>query len=240
MASLALYWIPGSCARVPFVALEEAGAEFELRPINRYRGEHETAAYRAINPKGKVPALVVDETVVTEVPVVVQKLARLFPEAGLLPRGEEDEIEALSLMAWFASSLHPSAGMQRFPNLYSDDATSLEGIRSKARADLRKGFTILESRFADGREWLFGRWSIVDVYAFYIWFRVVGSGFEAGDFPLYAAHARRCEQRPSVARVLDREEAVFAGYEAEGLLPENLPAHQAGRLPAWLMGLPDA
>lgn len=235
MTSLALYWIPGSCARVPFVALEEIGAPFELRPINRYRGEHETDAYRAVNPKQKVPALVIDDFVVTEVPVVVGVLSRKFPDASLLPRVEKDEIEALSLMAWFASALHPSAGMQRFPNLFSNDASSLDGIRSKAREDLRRGFSILEGRL-DGREWLFDEWSIVDVYAFYIWFRVVGSGLDGSEFPLYAAHARRCESRPSVSRVLDREEVEFARYEAEGVLPADLPPHQAGRL-AWSGGV---
>jgi glutathione S-transferase len=234
--SIALYWIPGSCARVPFVTLEEAGATFDLRPINRYRGEHETDAYKAVNPKQKVPALVLDDLVVTENPAIAQVLARRFPDANLLPRAEAEEIEALSLMAWFASSLHPSAGMQRFPRMYSNADQGLVGIQEKAREDLRKGFAILERRL-EGREWLFDEWSIVDAYAFYIWFRVVGSGLDGAEFPLFAAHARRCEARPSVARVLDREEAEFAGYEAEGVLPADLPPHQAGRLPARMMGL---
>jgi glutathione S-transferase len=235
--SIALYWIPGSCARVPFVALEEAGVPFDLRPINRYRGEHETDAYRAINPKGKVPALVLDDFVVTEVPVVAQTLARKFPAASLLPTGSENHgIEALSLMAWFASGLHPTAGRFRFPNLGSAETSAFEGIREKAREDLREGFAILERRLED-REWLFDDWSIVDAYAFYIWFRVVGSGLDGSEFPLYAAHARRCEARPSVSRVLDREEVEFGRYETEGLLPADLPPHQAGRLPAEMMGL---
>lgn len=237
--SIALYWIPGSCARVPFVALEEAGAPFDLRPINRYRGEHETEAYRAVNPKGKVPALVLDDLVVTEVPVTVQALARRLPAANLLPTAEKDGIEALSLMAWFASGLHPTAGRFRFPNLASDDPSAFAGIREKARQDLREGFAILERRL-EGRGWLFDEWSAVDAYAFYIWFRVVGSGLDGSEFPAYAAHARRCQARPSVARVLDREEVEFGRYEAEGILPADLPAHQAGRLPDSMMGDGDA
>jgi glutathione S-transferase len=237
VASIALYWIPGSCARVPFVALEEIGVAFDLRPINRYRGEHETAEYLAINPKGKVPALVIDDLIVTENPVVNQTLARRFPEANLLPRREADEIEALSLMAWFASGLHPTAGLHRFPNLGSSDPAAFEAVRMKAREELRKGFAILEARLGD-REWLFDEWSIVDAYAFYIYFRVVGSGLDSSEFPRYAAHASRSELRPSIARVLDREEAEFSVYEADGILPEDLPPHQAGRLPAAMMGSP--
>lgn len=235
MTSIALYWIPGSCARVPFVALEEIGAPFDLRPINRYRGEHETAEYRAVNPKGKVPALEIDGLIVTENPVVNLTLARRFPEAGLLPHGEADEVEALSLMAWFASGLHPTAGQHRFPNLATSDPAAYEGVRMKAREELRKGFAILEARLGD-REWLFDEWSIVDAYAFYIYFRVVGSGLDSTEFPRYADHAARSERRPSIGCVLDREEVEFATYEADGILPADLPPHQAGRLPAAMMG----
>jgi glutathione S-transferase len=91
-----------------------------------------------------------------------------------------------------------------------------------------------------GREWLFDLWSAVDAYTFYIYFRVVGSGLDSSEFPAYAAHARRCAARPSVSRVLDREEVEFARYEAEGILPADLPPHQAGRLPDSMMGGFDA
>jgi glutathione S-transferase len=229
-----LYWLAGSCARVPYVALEEIGAPFELHVLNRFRGETETEAYRAVNPKLKVPVLVLEDWVITENPVIQSVLASRFPEAGLLPTGEERvEVEARSTMAWFASGLHPAVGRQRFPRNGSAEEAAWEGIRAKARADLAKGFAILEQRL-EGREWLYGEWSILDAYMHWLWFRAVGSGMEASPFPRCADHGRRCEARPSVARVLDREEAEMARYEEEGVVPPELPPYQVGRLPAKL------
>lgn len=236
MAALELYWVAGTCARVPFIALEESGAPFELRVLNRYRGESQSAAFAAVNPKMKVPVLVIDGRVVTENPVILTVLARRFPAAKLLPSGDEAvETEAQSMMAWFASGVHPHAGRQRFPQSGSADETAWEGIRLNARQNLVKAFAILESRLAD-RDWLFDSWSIVDAYMYWLWFRAVGSGMDAEAFPRCADHARRIEQRPSVAAVLDREEAEFGRYEAEGIVPDSVPPFQVGRLPAELKG----
>lgn len=231
MPTIDLYWSPGSCARVPFIALEEAGADFHLHVLNRYLGEHQTPAYRALNPKEKVPTVVIDGWAVTENPVIQQVLARRFPEAHLLPDGDERVVvEARSLMAWFASGVQPAAGRQRFPGLFSDDPGTHDGIRTSARRELEKAFTILEARLED-RDWLFGDWTIVDAYMLWLWFRAVGSGMDPTPFPRCAEHARRTEARPSVARVLDREEEEFARFGAQGTVPPHIPPHQVGRTP---------
>jgi glutathione S-transferase len=231
MPSIHLYWSPGSCARVPFVALEEIGEPYELHVLNRYIGEHQTAEYSALNPKQKVPTVVIDDWVLTENPVIQQVLARRFPAAGLLPMGDErTHTDALTLMAWFASGLQPAVARQRFPRMFSDDEASLERIRAIARNELEKGFEILERRLED-REWLLEQWSIVDVYMLWLWFRAVGSGMHPAPFPRCADHALRTEQRPSVARVLDREEIEFARFAERGTVPPTIPPHQVGRTP---------
>jgi glutathione S-transferase len=234
MPSIELYWAPGSCARVPFVALEEAGADFTLHVLNRYVGEVDGPRYRAVNPKAKVPAIVVDgDWVVTENPVIQTVLARLFPAARLLPTGDERLVtDALSTMAWFASGLHPAVARQRLPGLFTEgDADSLERIRLAARRELEKAFAALEERLGD-RQWLLGDWSIVDVYMLWLWFRAVGSGMDPAPFPRCADHGRRTEARPSVARVLDREEAEWDRFQTEGTVPGSVPPHQVGRTPA--------
>src|SRR5579863_9712700 len=106
MPTIDLYWAPGSCARVPFIALEHAGVPFELHVLNRYAGDFQTSEFRAVNPKGKVPVLVLDGEVITENPVIQIVLARTFPEARLLPTGDERIVtQAMSTMAWFASDI---------------------------------------------------------------------------------------------------------------------------------------
>lgn len=231
MPTIDLYWSPGSCARVPFVALEEAGADFNLHVLNRYVGDHQTPEYRALNPKEKVPTVVIDGWVVTENPVIQMVLARHFPEARLLPDGDERTVvEAQSLMAWFASGIQPAVARQRFPGVFSDDAAGHDAIRTSARRELEKAFAILERRLED-RECLFGDWTIVDAYMLWLWFRAVGSGMDPAPFPRCADHARRTESRPSVARVLDREETEFAHFDDQGTVPPQIPPHQVGRTP---------
>jgi glutathione S-transferase len=233
MPAIELYWAPGSCARIPFVALEETGVAFELHVLNRYTGEVQSPEYQALNPKQKVPTIVVDGNwVITENPVIQTVLARLFPEARLLPTGDERVVvEASSMMAWFASGLHPAVARQRLPGVFSDgDAESLERIRVAARHELEKGFAILEERLAD-RDWLFGEWTIIDAYMLWLWFRAVGSGMDPAPFPRCADHGRRTEARPSVARVLDREEAEWQRFQREGTVPDSVAPHQVGRTP---------
>ena len=65
-----LYYSNGSCSLSTHIALEEAGAKFEAQRLNLREGEQKRPEYLAINPKAKVPALVVDGGVITEVPAV--------------------------------------------------------------------------------------------------------------------------------------------------------------------------
>jgi glutathione S-transferase len=232
MPDYRLYWCPGTCARVPFVALEEIGEPFEVSVINRY-GKPDSR-YLALNPKGKVPALTVGDRTITENPAILTYLARQHPEAGLLPAGNDVDLEAMEMMSWFAAGVHRFITPHRFPQVFCDQPEAYESIRLIARGQLESAFTILDARLAD-REWLFGDWSIVDVYMLWLWFRATGSGMDGTAFPRCAEHTLRCEARPSVAKVLDREERVYLDLHEEGLIPEAIVdfRFQAGRSPAY-------
>jgi glutathione S-transferase len=226
---LVVHWSPGSCARVTLVALEEAGAAYEHRVLPRGDAAAMAAYADTVNPKGKVPALVADGRVLTETPAIQTYLHRAFPAAGLLP---EDELEALMLMCWFASGIHPPITRSRFPMFTSDLPESFDAIRRIACDDLRRSFALLEERLADGRTWLFGTWTILDAYLLWLWFRAVGSGLTGAEFPLVDALARRCQERPSVTRILDREADTFAALQRAGHAIPGAPPLQAGWLPA--------
>lgn len=229
MTNYELYWYPGTCARVPFVALEEIGEPFDVRVVDLVA---ERDNYRAVNSKGRVPALVSDAGTVTENPVVLSFLARRHPEAGLLPVGDAlVEREVLETMAWFASSFHPKITRLRFPMFSCNEPNAYQSIKDIAGSQLEEGFELVEERL-EGRQWMFDEWSIVDVYLLWLWFRSTGSGMDGSRFPRCAEHARRCEARPTVAKVLDREEAEFARLQGEGKIPDYYPAFQVGRAPA--------
>ena len=220
-----IYWYPGTCARVPLVALEEIGAPFE--PVLEDRLA-ERPEYLLINPKGSVPTLMIGDEALTENLAIQTYLARRHPEARLLPLGDPDtEARVLEMQSWFASSLHPLVRQLRFPRWYSDDPAAHESLRAKAVPQLERGFTTLQGRLAD-REWLFGDWSLVDVHLLWLWFRATGSGMDGSHFPRLGDHAARCEARPSVARVLEREETGLAALREARKVPEWVLPFQAG------------
>ena len=143
--SLILYYAPMTCALVPYVTLTEAGAEFDVRNVNTRAGGTRTPDFLAVNPKHKVPVLLIDGEPLTENVAIQLWIARRFPKAGLLPAGD-DEIRAISLMAWFASTVHPHLTPNARPENYCDLPGSEESVK---RVGNRQLFADLE--IADGR-----------------------------------------------------------------------------------------
>ena len=225
-----LVWFPGTCSRVTLVALEEIGEPFTTRlsPLAREADPE----FLSINPKGKVPVLTIDGMALTETPAIMTHLARLYPAAELLPTGDPlIAIDALATMSWIAGGIHPSITRLRYPLRFCDVPGSAGRTRALAAEALRGCFEVTEARLAD-REWLYEKWSVVDAYLLWAWFRAVGSGMDAGGLGRCADHATRCELRPSVASALDLEESTYAEMLAARALPFELPPYQVGRTPA--------
>src|SRR5918995_110301 len=113
---ITLYYAPNTCALAPYITLTEAGANFEVRPLNYRKRQNFSPDYLKINPKHKVPALVVDGKILTENVAIHQWVHRTFPNAKILPADPWDQLHAISLHAWCASGIHPiSAGSTTRP-----------------------------------------------------------------------------------------------------------------------------
>jgi glutathione S-transferase len=221
-----LYWYPGTCARVAYVALQEIGCTYEAVLVNRTGGA--LPWYAEINPKGKLPALQAGSRIITENPAIQTFLSRSHPESNLLPTEGELGIEALETISWFAAGIHRFITPLRFPRLFCEREDAWPSIRAVARSELEQAFGIMEERLA-GREWILGEWSLADVHLLWLWFRATGSGMDGSPFARCIAHAARCEARPSVAFVLDREEDEFARLRDAGLVAQDRPDFQVGR-----------
>src|SRR5262252_6839819 len=99
---LTLYYAPTACSLVPYVTLSEAGAPFEIRPLNFRKSQHMTPEYLRLNPKHTV--LVIDGTPLTENVAIQIWIARNFAAARLLPADPMQELQAISLLAPRAST----------------------------------------------------------------------------------------------------------------------------------------
>jgi glutathione S-transferase len=205
---LELHYAPRACSMVPLIGLLEAGADFDLHTMSLKRGQQKSDGYLAVNPKGKVPALVADGSVITENVAILVWLDRAFAGRRLLPQKPDDYIQALSLMAWCASGLHPPLTRTFRPERYCDLAGSADSVRALAMAEQRDNFTIVNRRLA-GRAWTFDDWSVVDAYFFWVWRRYTFLQGDVAPFPAYQAHAERMMTRPSVIRALEIESAAL-------------------------------
>jgi glutathione S-transferase len=189
---LTLYFSPGSSSMAPHIALHEADVAFESRSLSFHKKDHRNPEFLAINPEGKVPALLIDGRVLTEVAGILFYIAKRYPEAKLLPEGDiEAEAQIVSWMSFIASILHPARGRGL------DYAKTVYGV-----ADRRLG----------DDEWAVGRYSIADIHLFRLFWRLANSLKPSReDFPRLWAHHDRMMARPAVRKTIEVESAT--GYE---------------------------
>jgi glutathione S-transferase len=189
---LTLYLSPGSSSMAPHIALHEIGVDFESRWISFAKREQHAPEYLALNPEGKVPTLLINGRVLTEVAAILFYLAKRYPEAGLLPTADmEAQSQIISWMSFIASTIHPARriGVERWKEV----------------------FTIAERRLGQ-REWTVGSYSMADIHLFRLYWRFFNALHPAPEaFPGLSAHYNRMMARPAVQRVLEIESAV--GYQ---------------------------
>jgi hypothetical protein len=120
---LKLYYAPGTSSLAPHVLLEEAGAAYEAQPIQFLKFEQQSEAYLKINPRGKVPALQLEGAqVLTENGAILSYVAKKFPGAKLWPGDLMTEVQAISAMAWFSTTVHPASMHFVRPERFTVDA----------------------------------------------------------------------------------------------------------------------
>lgn len=208
---LTLCYAPGSCAIVPMISLNEAGAEYDLHKVNMAKGDHMKPDYLAINPKHKVPVLIIDGEPLTENVAIQFWLARNFPNAKILPSDAKQETKAISLLAWFASGLHVNIGPLLFPQRYCDLPGGDEALRRSFGKTLSENYSIANTMLA-GREFFFDHFTGVDAY-FYYCFRIAERlKLDPSQWPNAVAHREAVLKRPSVQKALAVEKELQEAF----------------------------
>jgi glutathione S-transferase len=151
--NLTFFHAPNSRSCATRILLEELGAPYDLHVLNLKKNEQRAPGYLAVNPMGKVPAIVHDDALVTEQPAIFIYLADLFPEAGLAPAlGDPLRGPYLRWLAFYGSSFEPAindVAMKREPAPpimcpYGDFDTMLATLTRQLRA----GPYLLGERFS--------------------------------------------------------------------------------------------
>ena len=137
---LTFYFAPGSSSMAVHIALHETGAPFEARPMSFATKDMQKPEFLAINPNGKVPTLLVDGRVLTEVAGCLFYLARTYPDANLLPVDDpEAEAQVVSWMSFIASAIHPArqAGIERAREVWQIADKRLGATSGRSAAAIR-------------------------------------------------------------------------------------------------------
>lgn len=205
--SLTLFYASGACSLAPHIALNEIGAAFDAARVNLAEGEQLKPEYLAVNPKGRVPTLVVDGVALTENPAILHYLAARFPEAGLAPLGDPFALaQVLSFNVFIASTVHVAFAHIFRPSRYGDGDAAALAMKAKAPESLAQAFALIEARLENG-PWAHGEsYSISDPYLYvmarWLW---RGKFVDLEALPRVRGHMDRMQARPAVATTLESE-----------------------------------
>ena len=208
---LQLCYAPQTCATVPFITLTEAGADFEVLNLNSRSGDLKKPEFLALNPKHKVPVLIIDGAALTENLAIQVWIARHFPAANLLPAGPMQDIKALSLMSFFGSGIHPHLTPNARPENYCDLPGSADNVKKVGNKLLFEDFAVVENLLA-GREWFFDQFTACDAYFFWCFRRGISFKLDLSQFKNCHAHLGRMQQRASVQKLAAHEKRVMEEF----------------------------
>jgi glutathione S-transferase len=205
---ISLYYYPGACSLAPLLVLGELGVPFEARLVDFSRDQQRSPEYLKLNPKGRVPVLVVGDFKLTENPAILQYLATVLGGGALWPDGQEDGARCQEVLAWIASTVHPIYSHVTRPERYVDGDKARSAVREKGIRSTLALWTEVD-RLLKSKCWAIGdRLTVADFYLLLVWTWARKCGF-AGDvavtLPALTAHARKLGQRPATLRAFARE-----------------------------------
>ena len=199
---LTLYYAPGACSMAAHIVLEESGERYQPQKVDLAGGEQRTEAYLKINPQGRVPVLQLDSgEPLAENTAILPYLGRRF---GLWPSDPTAEAKALSLIGFFAASVHPAHAHFGRPERYASDEFAFATIKQKGLETFHGYLKQIDGKLA-GREWLSDRYSVLDPYGFVFYTWGVRRELPVGELKSYKAFMDRMLQRPAVQRVVEDE-----------------------------------
>ena len=206
---LTLYYAPNTCALASHIALEEAGAAFEARRIDFASAEQTKPEYLAINPKGRVPALVAERGVLTETPAILAFIAQSYPEARLAPL--DDPFAFAELQAfnnYLCATVHVAHAHRMRGSRWADEPEAHEAMRKKIPRSVGACFDLIERELFRG-PWVMGEtYTIADPYLFTLAGWMEGDGIDPRAFPRVDNHRNQMGERAAVRRALaDESEA---------------------------------
>jgi len=198
---LTLYFTPGTISVAVAIAIEEAALPYQPVRVDFATAEQTKPEYLAINPKGRVPALrLEDDTILTETGALLDYVAAIAPKAGLVPTDPTAAAQMRSAMYYLASTMHVAHAHKMRGHRWSDDLAAHASMTAKVQSNMTDCAAHIEAHGLTGPFVLGDHLSLADPYLFAISQWMPGDGVDLSAFPKLAAFAQSFGARPSVAR----------------------------------------
>jgi glutathione S-transferase len=198
-----LYFSPGACALHPQIALREAGLDFELVRVDLGSHKlHDGSDFYAVNPKGYVPVLELDDgSRLTEGAVIDQFIADKNPKANILPAaGTIERVRVQEWLHFIGTEIHKA-----FAPLFNRQLPEEE--KTAQRAKVSKRFDYVEKELGSKPFLMGDTFTVADGYLFNMLRWTTFTGIDLAKWPHLSAFSARVEARPAVKAALEAERA---------------------------------
>lgn len=198
-----LYYAAHTCALASHIALEDSGAEYSTLRINFAANQQRSPEYLAINPKGRVPALVTERGILTETPAILAFIAQGFPAAKLAPLDDPfgfAEVQAFN--SYLCTTLHVAHSHRMRGYRWADDPAAIAAMQRKVPDSVGACYELIESKMLRG-PWVMGdNYTICDPYLFTLAQWMEGDSVDPARFPKVSDHRSRMSERAAVRRTI--------------------------------------
>lgn len=202
---LTLCYCPGACSMASHIVLEESGEKYTGRRIDLAKGEQRGAEYLKVNPHGRVPALGLDNgEFISENTAILPYLGKRF---SLWTDDPLVEAKMLSFIGWVASSVHPAQAHIGRPERYASDPAAHPSIKETGLKTFHGYLREIDGFYA-GKDWLFGKFTVADPYAFVLYTWGIRRELPMAEMKNYTAFKDRMLKRPAVQRVVEDEKVT--------------------------------
>ncbi len=195
---LTLYYFKGTIAAAVAIALKDVGVEFKGVLVDFKNAEQRGPSYGAVNPKGRVPALVTPQGTLTETLAILCYLGDAYPQADLCPDDPFEAAQMRGVMTYLASTVHVNHAHKMRGERWADKPESWDDMRNKVSQTMTECAAYIEDHCIKGEYVMGDRYTAADPYLFVVstWFE--GDGVDLAAFPKLAQFHQRMLARPSV------------------------------------------
>ena len=202
---LKLYWVKGTISIAVAIALEEAGLPYDALQMDFKTADQTKPDYLAVNPKGRVPALALEDgTVLTETGALLDYIAAIAPTANLVPTAPQDAAHMRSAMYYLASTMHIAHAHKMRGSRWATQQSSFDDMTAMVPETMAACAAYVDTHILRGDYVLGDAFSIADPYLYVVCNWLSGDGVDVALYPKIQNFMSQMQTRPSVQTIYQK------------------------------------